>query len=525
MPLPAIWQGQWTQQGVPGTQGMPRMLQPARFQTPPPPPQQQQQQRSLVVPRAVAQPSIEELVASVLAKLDNDREGIVPSTSNDKLIVDALKKSKLKAQTPRKAIEGIGDAKGYANALWKDYFLDHAEKLTREAFSTTTTAIARSRLDSNQTSHRKASSQSSSRSSTHGDSFNDLQIAFDYRSYQPSSPLTEHREQGAHAQGARSRPRRGDPVEEFHAGVQIPPSNVSVKPKAPRRNVADRRFTDQDKIFFIHFLRWLLHKGPVPEREAIHNILAEQTPHHNADSWKRHWDDYPVLPDKIYIEARKRGNYQALASDTPSSVSVERGYEEDMADTNRVLLTSEPALGSKAEPVLSVRTPTRPKGGIPVTDNDFREMAKYMYERRHVWYNYPSLKSRWQEFGQRPENLKRSVDAWYCVERDRGKVLQQYYDAHAAAANDHGDEESEKGSELEYVDRINALPRQNVAGSSSTSSPSDERIVKGVLFSNPLKRRAETGTARSASAGGGSSDAKRIRKTVVRQEPIEIDSD
>ena len=37
-----------------------------------------------------------------------------------------------------------------------------------------------------------------------------------------------------------------------------------------------------------------------------------QTPHHNADAWRRHWDDAPELPDKIYIEARKRAEREGL---------------------------------------------------------------------------------------------------------------------------------------------------------------------------------------------------------------------
>ena len=52
---------------------------------------------------------------------------------------------------------------------------------------------------------------------------------------------------------------------------------------------------------------------------------------------------------------------------------------------------------------MSVCRPIRPKGGIPVTDNDLREMARYMYEKRDVWHDYPTVKSRWEEFGRRPE--------------------------------------------------------------------------------------------------------------------------
>ena len=199
---------------------------------------------------------------------------------------------------------------------------------------------------------------------------------------------------------------------------------MSIQPDAPRADFMDsRKFTDGDKIFFIHFLRWFLRKGPVPRREALYVVLEEQvgssvllvvycsshslrlqTPHHNAESWKRHWNDYPELPDKIYIEARKRADYEAFAGDVfPSSSTTREGHGEDTASGEQVLSMPESTSRPASGPAVNVRRPIRPKGGIPVTDNDFREMARYMYEKRHVWHEYPTVKSRWEEFGHRPK--------------------------------------------------------------------------------------------------------------------------
>ena len=105
MLLPAFWQGQWIPQAYPGTrQGVPQWRQPAHIPTGP-----HQQQPVQAIPEATAQPSVEELVSAVVARLDKNKDGIVPSASNNKLITDALRKGKLKGQTPREAIEKLGD--------------------------------------------------------------------------------------------------------------------------------------------------------------------------------------------------------------------------------------------------------------------------------------------------------------------------------------------------------------------------------------------------------------------------------
>ncbi len=64
---------------------------------------------------------------------------------------------------------------------------------------------------------------------------------------------------------------------DFHAGTQIPPLTVYSKPKAPLHKPGNNRFTDDDKVFFIHYLRWRLRReGPIPTRAVLYAELAEQ---------------------------------------------------------------------------------------------------------------------------------------------------------------------------------------------------------------------------------------------------------
>ena len=260
----------------------------------------------------------------------------------------------------------------------------------------------------------------------------DRRLGHDFQAYQPSSPISEH--QGAPT-NMQVRSRRGGPIPEYHAGTLIPPLDPSLQPKPtlwdPENIHQSQRFSDEDKIFFIHFLKWYLCQGSVahiPDREELYlllarqvsifpspflgdedrcNAIARQTPHHNADAWKRHWDDAPELPDKIYIEARKRADDEALArSASLSPSSNEDGSEDDIdaADRDGPLNESTSQVLNQVQrvpypPCLRKKTRKHEK----VTEEDLREMAQYKYERRDVWEQIHSSMARWKEFAQRPE--------------------------------------------------------------------------------------------------------------------------
>ncbi len=86
------------------------------------------------------------------------------------------------------------------------------------------------------------------------------------RSTQRSSSITS----------SASSARRSQPVPDFHADTFIPASTTFAKPTAPRRDPRDNSlFTDDDKIFFIHFLRWRLQTGDVPARSVLEWELAQ----------------------------------------------------------------------------------------------------------------------------------------------------------------------------------------------------------------------------------------------------------
>ncbi|TBU63980.1 hypothetical protein BD310DRAFT_460838 [Dichomitus squalens] len=422
--------------------------------------------------------------------------------------------------------------------MWKDYFLDRAQKLAPKIFRPPAAGAAGARPGNggpaSMASREPPSSRGPVRSrlSAHR-SVQEQRRGHEPDNFPPSSPLPEHER----ATSVRS--RRGGPVDEFHAGTLIPRVEVSNRPVPPSPPEVDgRRFTDEDRIFFIHFLRWQLREGPVPEREELYDALAEQTPHHNADAWRRHWDDAPELPDKIYIEARKRADREGLVWNSPSSSAStdEEDGDEGMKDASAVPSASQRS--SKTLAVLRLRKISR---GSRVTEDDFLRMARYMYEKREVWGQYSSANARWEEFAKRPENGKRTLPGWVGVERDRNRGkdiavrlhrytadlpdfidLQSYYVEYVETVAGKHKDDYEADSELEYADEV-TRPQNQSDGASTTSR---SRSVKEELLDRliPQKRSVDSDITGTMSASGALLPVKRI-KDDVDPEVIEIDSD
>lgn len=151
------------------------------------------------------------------------------------------------------------------------------------------------------------------------------------------------------------------------------------------------------------------------------NGRAFQTIHHNAEAWKRHWDEHPELPDKIYIEARKRAEEErltlepgqpgyALLAGSSDEESQEEDAVEAVADNASVVSYYDPPeeapKAKSADKTLSPQKSSKPASQPfrhAITADDLRAMAKYKVEKRHVWDQYDTKQGPWKEFAERPE--------------------------------------------------------------------------------------------------------------------------
>ncbi len=70
-------------------------------------------------------------------------------------------------------------------------------------------------------------------------------------------------------------------MDEFHHETYIPPFDKSSKPVVPRRDPGDdlNRFSTEEKIFFVHYLKWRLREGRLPSKVTLLAELAKEVSH------------------------------------------------------------------------------------------------------------------------------------------------------------------------------------------------------------------------------------------------------
>ncbi|KAM5543676.1 hypothetical protein V8D89_002927 [Ganoderma adspersum] len=268
------------------------------------------------------------------------------------------------------------------------------------------------------------------------------------------------------------------------AKPQLPRRTSASVPQVANNNTAGgggepgTKLTDDEKIFFVHWLRWRLREGRLPDKETLFEELEAELPQRTAETWKKHWSGNCEVPDALYIAARKRVDsarddargespLTPLAARDTSDGSSESSESEPEPEPEPDASDNEQSTYHPASASASARKPAvRPGpgatntatnftamktkagktvrrahlGGVRITDEDLRAMARYKFARRSDWENRDiSYKAFWYDFAHRPENSKRSWDGWNSVARnDRHlPVINRYVrelERHAAAA-------------------------------------------------------------------------------------------
>ncbi|KAI1795154.1 hypothetical protein LXA43DRAFT_66566 [Ganoderma leucocontextum] len=438
---------------------------------------------------AATQPSVKEITASVVAAMkstpqDMVRDKSVPVGSapdDERILVNVLRKAQAEGLTPLQGFSTLDKVNNHTTAAWKDYFLLHVARLGPKAYPQ---------------AYTKMSASASSASSAGGSRSTSTLGGIEQRTRDESA-------------SANYSSKRGAPIEEYHEGIRIPFLSPGIQPKAPRRDPRDdsRKFTTEEKIFFIHFLKYRLRRGPVPSKEQLYKELAEQTPHHNADSWKRHWDRACELPNEIYIQARKRvrsdiqGSLQTQPSRSNASHLVESSGEEDDSGDEYEEGDTQPRDSPEYEPPVS-RTPSStakkakkrpPVRKYRVTEEDLRAMVEYIVDKHKCDDGWEDLtpRLRWEEFAARPENSKRSLQGWTRIASRRAKDIDAYVQEY--------EEEQAPPADEEILD-------PSIVDKSADS----QSKVEGMLSTKPAGKRAlENEDGPGSSEGSMSSTQKR----------------
>ncbi|RPD81206.1 hypothetical protein L226DRAFT_131932 [Lentinus tigrinus ALCF2SS1-7] len=473
-------------------------------------------------------------VAKALALQDSKRSagsGSTPAGSDprdEQTLIEALKKGYAQGLTTRQAIETLHNVNNHSQSSWKDFYLDHDKELYNKIHGL---GLA---ITSSLNPHRDSVSQATGPShvrqqlprakplylsSSPGKMRSDVRFrgtspdsapsgarsrnaSEQSKSWTRSLPRSKDRDRGEAAKPSPmpQRSKRGDPVDEYHAETYIPPFSGSKKPKPPRRVSGDDgfKFTDDDKIFLIHYLRWRVLQANVPSKAEVFEELAKQT-HHSADAWRRHWQQNAELPDRILAQGKKRYNMEHSAtpsSDEEDAVMHEEDGRED--EEEKESSDDEPSVEgtSRVAPtVVRQRRRGRVTAGFKVTDDDLHAMAKYKAERLKGWSDFPSKQGPWKEFSERPGNGKRTLNAWFCAARDHAAELADYVREYLREA------ESESNEEPTPPQQDDPQP-SSPFGSRTPSQKTEHKV------STPRKRPAEP----SSASEGVAQATKRIKQ-------------
>ncbi|KAI0353576.1 hypothetical protein OH77DRAFT_1522455 [Trametes cingulata] len=390
----------------------------------------------------------------------------VGSVLNDEaLLVEALKSCKTGRITPRQAIERLEGVNNHSASAWKDYLLDHLDRLyslakPRHDFPSQEKGVPLQNVGKRSLYLGVASIPQRTRVSV-------LESALVTLSSISSSTVVSG-----------TRRTRGEPVADFHAGTRIPPTTGRRKPKPPlSTDVSNdgRKFTDAEHIFFIHYLRWRLLEDPMIAKRDLYAELAEEMPRRDAAAWKRHWDNYPQLPDQIYNASAQRippsdsgevrrptstartarppsterivSDVQSPPAESEDDICPESEEEEDREDRSTSLSVVPP-----------VRREATRGTKVKVTKEDIQAMARHMLENAANWASRRTAPSRWKDFAEKPENTKRTLLAWTHIESRRAQAIQYYYKKFAAEQRAASVKAREAEPPSNEVTRRDALP-------------------------------------------------------------------
>ncbi|OSD04162.1 hypothetical protein PYCCODRAFT_127355 [Trametes coccinea BRFM310] len=440
--------------------------------------QQQQQQQQQHYPQPQPSPQSQTLPQPPLQPHAQPSLSPVGTSADDEdLIVRALKHCKARGITPRQALERLDGVNGHNASAWKDYFLDHLERLygraapkvppngvARDAsapkaspFPLTASSTPPPLVQKRPTIPRSANRAPLPESAPvpkimQGKPASSPPVPLEYARLSPEREVTT-------ATSSAARRKRGGPVPVFHAGVLVPNSPAQMKPKPPLSDEADGcKFTDADKVFFIHYLRWRIRNKPTVSKSELYEELAAQIPRHDAEAWKRHWDKYPEVADQVYIEGRARArspsppSSSATAASGPSQTKHVDSCEDE--SDHWAPPSDEDGEGPSDKPdVAPASRQKRARRGRPwqrVTEEDLRAMAQYKAERYGPAWRNTVRTTRWQEFADRPENAKRTVLAWATIEGTHGgsrtSKLCHGVHAHTSHIQCHNDAAGERAS-------------------------------------------------------------------------------
>ncbi|KAF9056522.1 hypothetical protein BJ165DRAFT_1434177 [Panaeolus papilionaceus] len=373
-------------------------------------------------------------------------------SSDEPLLIKHLLSYRKRNESYKDALNALHGHNSHSASLWKDYYLDHKDRLDAcisislqkdKEGSKTSSVIANAHNSMLEKPHRKPipTVKKPSPASFKRDP-SPRPSASRKTSKQPqkksvsksSTPVIEtpipSKKLGRSTLNSLTGPA---PV----YGNRLPPPNAEIKapeppsrsPTPPTRVISHlgrgNKYTQEDRKFFIKFIGWRLKHDSTLTRNDLCQALAEKAPHHSAQSWASHWSNNHDIPDKILAAARG----EDFAEDSESSdnevipfkerplykdpsTTEESGESEGGDDESE----DEQSDDDSDTPVREYSESEMGKKGYSYTDADIYICAKYIasipgwfgMDNNGRWgafsekYNERALKS-WVEFFRKNE--------------------------------------------------------------------------------------------------------------------------
>ncbi|KAF9462087.1 hypothetical protein BDZ94DRAFT_1166308 [Collybia nuda] len=335
--------------------------------------------------------------------------------SDEKLLLQALLDSRDKKETYKDALNGLHGKNGHSSSLWKDYYLDHKDRLDEwitvylnppkmvlqtikrpspSAYKTEDSPVMPPRAPPKTQKRSKPTTQTPQPLGGRRSTINSL-----------TAPA----------------PVYGDRLPAPNAEITIPePPSRSPSPPTiiiPHRGRGNK-YTPEDREFFLKFISWRLKGDPTLTRNDLCTQLAEKAPHHTSQSWASYWSNKHDVPDKI-LAAAKGEDYDEDEPDSEKEekISVRRrpkyrdpsSDEDDEDDSeNDSDGVADEESDDDNEPIKAWTENEMGQKGGPFTDADLYITAKYVASFPN--FDEISSKDRWQPFHEKFPN--RSAKSW-----------------------------------------------------------------------------------------------------------------
>ncbi|TBU60836.1 hypothetical protein BD310DRAFT_922186 [Dichomitus squalens] len=464
-----------------------------------------------------------------MRKEDKKEDPAELGAADEEALVDAFKKGIENGLTPPRILEGLSKKTGRSETEWMTLFVTHVDKLYPKTYPGTNPAPSNPDINpsglaggpSVSTRHderpRNARNPGKPAPIAAKPSANSKHI--EEALVPATTNASASAQDGASSKPTVHRPKRGEIPDGFHGDTLIPPSDGSMKPPLPAvMGEPGSKFTKEEKIFFMHWLRWRLREGPLPKKETLFRELEVELPHRTAEVWKKHWGDHSEQPDRVYIDARKRVDREEELRGSPltdNDGADEYEKEEESDDDQGSPYEDGASPTAASHTLLGKSNKARSKGRttcVPVKDEDLRAMALYRYENDAIWGTFEYKKTPWIAFSRRPQNSKRSGPAWSSIANNprHASIIGRYVNEHRRAA--------EKGKKpMTDIKTSTSTPPQQDSPSTSSTGPRKPR--EGMTMTQ--KRSADTDAANEGSISAGKSHPFKKRKGAVLQVKVE----